>query len=819
MTRKISQNIKLESVKDKSTLVKLLAEEDVTVTYQKAQTASFNPVTRQVILPIWKDKSESVMDMMSLHEVGHALYTPLSLLEDGQKKNVKHSFLNVLEDVRIEKMIQDKYLGSVRVFKKAYTELLEKDFFNINGKDLSKLNLIDRINMHYKNVPNVPFDNDELEWVDKANQTKTSDDVLNLAIELQEWMKANQKDIDSDSLFESDITIPDMDKSEDESDGGNSESDDSNSSEDGDQESDDTDGSGDSDSDDEKDSDDKSENGKSSDDKESDEKENADTTSYGKGVGHDDDSDFNGIEAMTDTNYQKKQYDAIDQNATEIEHLNIPKVNLKEVIVDYKVVNDDLTKHYKERCKGTPSNEKFMKWIQKDIQDFKNEQKSTISYMVKEFEMKKAADLYKRSTVSKTGTLNMDTLHSYSYNEDIFLKMNVEPGATNHGLVMFVDWSGSMSDNFYNTIKQTLNLVWFCERVNIPFEVYGFTNGYSNREDTNKNPNIQKRKQNDIIINELRLLNIVSSRANKNQMNESLVNLWAIANYYADYRGQNENRVPKNDRGYSDIYPIYMHSNYQLHSTPLNHSIIAAMDLVPQFKKDYGLQKVHTVFLTDGSSNNIDKKYDWSMQDIRPYSERVDGETGKGIPLPDDYEGGFQPTNIRGSSYYDSDKMTVIKDPITNKKWTSNKNDEGRHSYDGEFRYSGQTNILLSFLKARVPGMTVSNFFIVNGNSKGTVSRNDIEHIFGLSHWDDDDKIKKIQKEIKKNNVAVCTTKAWDALYVLPGGKKLDVSDDDMSDITPGTAKKSDLKKAFGKMSSGRKNSRPMLNKFIGMIA
>ena len=55
----------------------------------------------------------------------------------------------------------------------------------------------------------------------------------------------------------------------------------------------------------------------------------------------------------------------------------------------------------------------------------------------------------------------MNTLHSYSYNEDIFLKMNVEPGVTNHGLVLFVDWSGSMVDNFHNTIKQTLNLVWF----------------------------------------------------------------------------------------------------------------------------------------------------------------------------------------------------------------------------------------------------------------------------------------------------------------------------------------------------------------------
>jgi hypothetical protein len=56
-------------------------------------------------------------------------------------------------------------------------------------------------------------------------------------------------------------------------------------------------------------------------------------------------------------------------------------------------------------------------------------------------------------------------------------------------------------------------------------------------------------------------------------------------------------------------------------------------------------------------------------------------------------------------------------------------------------------------------------------------------------------------------------------MYVLPGGERLNVSDDDMSEIKPGEFKKSDLKKAFGKMSSGRKNSRPLLNKFIGMIA
>ena len=199
-------------------------------------------------------------------------------------------------------------------------------------------------------------------------------------------------------------------------------------------------------------------------------------------------------------------------------------------------------------------------------------------------------------------------------------------------------------------------------------------------------------------------------------------------------------------------------------------------------------------------------------------SRFIDRSTGKEIPLPDDYEGGFQPTSIR-SSYRSTEKIVIVKDPITNKKWTSSKDEKNSYSYHRGFEYEGQTKILLSFLKSRVPGMSVTNFFIAGRNRKGTISKYDIEHIFGLNSWDDADKIKSIQKEILKNNVAVCTTQAWDELYVLPGGQRLDVSNDNMSDITPGTAKKSDLKKAFGKMSSGRKNSRPLLNKFIGMIA
>ena len=770
---KNTQNIKLESFKDKSTLVKLLAEEDLQVTYKKVPTAHFDVNAREIVLPIWKDKSESVMDMMSLHEVGHALWTPLDLIEKGQKQKVKHSFLNVLEDVRIEKMIQEKYLGSKKIFKKAYDELLEKDFFGINEKDLSKLNLIDKINMHYKHVPNIPFEDNELEWVEKANQTKTADDVLNLAVELQEWMYSQEKD-KTDEMFDIDLPFNESEnddiENQDEKNSSNIESDDTEETEDESEDGDSTSGSGS--------------------DRNDNQKENESSLNKLKDGGE----DFDGIESVTDSNYTKNQYQAAsDEDIKETEILNIPKININEAIVDYKEINKDLTDFYKEKSQGSESNKKYMEWVVKTLKKFENEQKPIISYMVKEFEMRKAADLYKRASISKTGSLNMDKLHSYSYNEDIFLKMTNLPGATNHGLVMFVDWSGSMADNFHNTLKQTMNLIWFCKRVNIPFEVYAFSNQYGKKsETTNRNLLAQTPKQNDIVVNDCTLLNMVSSRANKNEFNESMINLWAISNYYSE-RG-NYGGI-RHDEDY--IYPIYIPTDFMLGGTPLNNAIVYAMDILPKYKKDNGIQKLHTVFLTDGASHNLTGKYEWGTA----WSSEGDVEEFRQVGISRNYE-----------------NDVIIVDPINRKKVKCPAKKDSEYSKACYYStYHNQTEILLSFLKARVQGMNIVNFFIAGRNKKGTVSKHDIEHIFGLNSWDDERQIKSIQKEILKNNVAVCTSQGWDEMYVLPGGQKLDVSNDDMSEVQPG-AKKSELKKAFSKMSSGRKNSSPVLNKFIGMI-
>jgi len=44
-------------------------------------------------------------------------------------------------------------------------------------------------------------------------------------------------------------------------------------------------------------------------------------------------------------------------------------------------------------------------------------------------------------------------------NNDIFKRLTVLPDGKNHGLMMFIDWSGSMSDKLFDTIKQLKQLL------------------------------------------------------------------------------------------------------------------------------------------------------------------------------------------------------------------------------------------------------------------------------------------------------------------------------------------------------------------------
>ena len=110
--------------------------------------------------------------------------------------------------------------------------------------------------------------------------------------------------------------------------------------------------------------------------------------------------------------------------------------------------------------------------------DFRKQSQKEVNYLVKEFECRKSADAYARSGESKTGVLDTTKPHTYRYSEDIFKKVTVVPDGKNHGLIFLLDWSGSMQYEILPTVQQVLNLTSFCKKVQIPFEVYAFTNEY-----------------------------------------------------------------------------------------------------------------------------------------------------------------------------------------------------------------------------------------------------------------------------------------------------------------------------------------------------
>jgi len=177
----------------KSIIAKLLSEEDISVVHKKTKTAAFNVESRELILPLWKEEmSKDISDLFICHEIGHALYTSKDLLTKMQERKIDKSYVNIIEDARIEKMVQDKYLGTRSCFTKGYKELISKDFFGVNNKDLNELNLADRINLYFKGVDNVPFSSVEQTWVDKVANVKTEDEVLDIAQGLMDFINDNE---------------------------------------------------------------------------------------------------------------------------------------------------------------------------------------------------------------------------------------------------------------------------------------------------------------------------------------------------------------------------------------------------------------------------------------------------------------------------------------------------------------------------------------------------------------------------------------------------------------------------------------------------
>ena len=177
----------------KSHLAKLLATEDLVVEHRYVETAQFNVHTRVLTLPMWEKASSVVYDMLVGHEVGHALYTPDR--DWLKERTISPQLVNIVEDVRIEKMMKRRYAGISKTFYRGYSELSDQDFFALENEDIDLMNLADRINLYFKigNFVNIPFNDEEKYFVKMVSDCETFDDALDAAEELYKYCKSEVK--------------------------------------------------------------------------------------------------------------------------------------------------------------------------------------------------------------------------------------------------------------------------------------------------------------------------------------------------------------------------------------------------------------------------------------------------------------------------------------------------------------------------------------------------------------------------------------------------------------------------------------------------
>ncbi len=575
----------------KDMLAKLMASENIIVEHQPVPTAYFDVVQRRLVLPMFKDMDNSLYDMLVGHEVGHALFTPSDRTDDACKRidaaapvGRVMSYLNVVEDVRIEKAIKAKFPGIRRDFITAYKDLVERDFFGVAGKDTSEMSLIDRTNLHFKvgNHIDLTFSPEEQVIVDQIDQVSTWDEMVDAAEALY-GMAKEQKQEEQEEQEEQEQEQDQEDQDHLDNDGQSSSSAD-NEGDDGADQTENTDGDGDQSGDDEQSSDMGQSMEDDTDDGESAESREIETSALVP--------DECSTQSAMDSAVQDMLVDSADDRQQV--YLTMPDPKLENIVIDVNEVMNDfrkgMTRSDEVHGHFNITEKKNAAW--QIFAEFQKNVNKTVGSMAQQFEMKKAADQYKRRQVSDSGVIDPLKMINYRWTDDIFLKNTTLPGAKNHGMVMFVDWSGSMCDMMTDTLKQLMTLVLFCKRVGIPYEVYGFTNGYT--RDTALQ--VADYREGDGSMSDFNLLNLISSRMKNRDWQEMMTYITMLACHYNRYSNSSGYELFSGSAGYQP-------AGYSLCSTPLDDTIVAAAKIVTEFKNRTGSQIVNTIFLTDGCTS------------------------------------------------------------------------------------------------------------------------------------------------------------------------------------------------------------------------
>jgi len=298
-------------------------------------------------------------------------------------------------------------------------------------------------------------------------------------------------------------------------------------------------------------------------------------------------------------------------------------------------------------------------------------------------------------------------------------------------------------------MENLINLVMFCKKVNIPYEVYAFSSqgGYVEPDASMVGK---------ILLSKFKLLNFLSSKMSASEFSYGCSALLSFS------------------MGKREFSPKFI----SLGGTPINEAIISAMEIVPKFQKDYKLQVVNTVFLTDGDGHKCDSV--WTKSNSGSIVEGYNDET------------------LDAGSSWQTEKILVIRDPLTKNQETFNR------------RFGTNRQLTASYiklLKSRT-NCNVVGFFILSGRDFNNEIRSILPDLVEVA---------SLKAKFRSEKYSIITSSGYDEYYLLRA-EGLDMDEDVEFEVKQNASTRS-LTSAFKKYAGNRLSNRVVLNRFVGLIA
>ena len=594
-------------------LAKMFAAENIAIQIKNSPTAYFDIEKRRMTFPKWiLQLPVASRELLMLHEASHALHTPEIGTHDAAKdyEQVFRSIINILEDKRIEDLMKEKFPGSKSTFTRGFFELVNTNLFGIHfDEDMSEMNLLDRMNLHFKGdyYFEPEFTEEEQYWVDRAANNKTFEEVYQNAIELYEYLKEEYSkevlenikwelgEVSDDETGTQCFTMDELEELLSEEDferlqkaikEGNSQQ----------------------------------------------------AKEIIKDTLEESNLDFAEENASrTEQEWEKSQERMQRRNdefsSREIINTSFPKkLNADDFIVSNDIITNIIQSDMSHI--GPTAKDRFETFIR----DHKQEMSPIISHMVREFYRKKAAEDFRRTQQSKTGNLDLKKLSRYKFDSDLFLNKSIVKDEKNHGFVLLLDWSVSMSYIMTNAILQLVNNVMFCKAINVPFVAYAFSSEAAKTHDSPMQIVYHATEDNDMRIGaDLKLLELFDST--KSNYDQQLRNLFYLAFSFHTNSRRNRQEFELFERRLNSRHEDSWQKSYErkwaeerkddmfvlsdmfdLGGTPLNDSLLLMNYIVSERQKEMNVNILNLVVITDGDSNYSDRIAGELETEMKPYT-------------------------------------------------------------------------------------------------------------------------------------------------------------------------------------------------------